>query len=237
MLGRRIVRAMSRGILSTATVASVIAFAFAAPAAADAAATPTCVKQTRAVASAKKSVVKAQKAKASTPVARKQRAKRVKVAKRQHARAKKALASCKAKVKAAPAPVPQPTPVPTPVPEPAPAPAPAPVPAPPLLALAATTVGPLQGFTATVAAPPLPAGMQYRIVLSITTSGDPTGTAACTKGVTWSNVPASGQKVLFGSRQWCVGSGTMSLHRASNDAHPSVAGELVLSIPVVVNPA
>lgn len=228
---------MRRALLGTvtATVASVVAIACVAPAAADAAATTPCAKQARAVTSAKKAVTKAQKAKASTPAARKQRAKRVKVAKGKHARAKKALSTCKAKVK--PVPEPKPTPTPSPAPMPVPLPEPAPAPAPPVLSLAATTVSPLQGFTVTVAAPALPAGMQYRVALSITTSGEPTGTAACTKGVIWSNVPASGQKVLFGSRQWCVGAGTVSLHRAGNDAHPSVPGELVLSIPVVVNPA
>lgn len=226
---------MIRGILSTATLASVVALAFTAPSSAATAPASACAKQSRAVTSAKKAVTKAQKAKATSPKARKQRAKRVKAAKVKHARAKKALATCRAKAKAKPAPAPAPTPEPTPAP--APVPLPEPVPVLPLLALAESTVTTLQGFTVSVAAPALPAGTEYRLVLSITTSGEPTGVSACTKGVTWTRVPATvAGKVLFGSKPWCAGAGTMALHRAPSDAHPSVPGELVLAIPVVVNP-
>jgi hypothetical protein len=216
---------MSRGFLRITTVASVIALAFAAPSAASAKTATPCAKQTRTVASAKKAVTKAQKAKAATPAARKQRAKRVKAAKAKHTRAKKTLASCKAKAKAKPAPAPAPAPVPVPLPEP--------VPVPPVLSVAATTVGALEGFAVTVAAPAQPAGMVYR--LAFRSRG--TLSSTCSFLAILDNVSASVNVLMQTKRPWCPGPGRVSLFQAVQGSKPlPTLGTEIAGIDVVVNP-
>lgn len=169
-----------------------------------------------------------QKAKATTPAARKQRAKRVKAAKAKHTRAKKTLASCKAKAKTAPAPAPVPTPVPAPVP------VPTPLPVPPLLSVGVTTVGTLEGFAVTVAAPALPAGTVYR--LAFRSRG--TINATCSFMVIMNNVSANSSVLLQTQRPWCPGPGRVSLFQAVEASAPlPKLGAEIAAVDVVVNPS
>jgi hypothetical protein len=213
---------MVRGILSTATLASVVALAFTAPSSAATAPASACAKQSRAVTSAKKAVTKAQKAKATSPKARKQRAKRVKAAKVKHARAKKALATCRAKAKAKPAPAPAPTP------EPAPAP-------PPVLSVVAPAIGPGDSWRVVLAAPAPAAGTHYRVMYMAAP-----GSRLLSCGFMAVKVAAgpSGETVLQSAKPWCAGPGKITLH-VGTDGTPLMPkiGAMIASVDVVVNPA
>lgn len=213
---------MSRGFLRTATLASVIAIAGAAPAAADGTGTAgTCAKQARAVTSAKKAVTKAQRAKAATPAARRQRAKRVKAAKAKHDRAKRTLATCQAKAKAAPAPVPEPTP-------------PGPAPAPPVLSVVSAAIGVGDPWRVVLAAPAPAAGTHYR-VMYLAASG--ARLLSCGFLAIRPAVAPTGETQLPSTKPWCPGAGRITLHLANDGTPLAKPGNLVASVDVVVNPS
>ncbi len=198
--------------------------------------TTTCAKQTRAVASAKQAVTKAEKAKASTPAARKQRAKRVKAAKAKYTRARKALRTCKAKAAPKPAPTPAPTPVPAPAPVPVPAPAPAPAPALPTLSVKETTIKPSGLWIVAVSAPETPAGTHYRVryVRPVAEATEPNSPCVAE---TMARIPGTrGVLPLFSRTPWCIGAGTISLHRVPDGAGNWDLGETLASIAVSVVP-
>ncbi len=196
----------------------------AAPAASADVSPATCAKQARAVATAERAVSSAQKTRARTPAARKQRSKRLGAAKARHARARKALSTCRSKARRASIPAPTPTPAPPP------APAPEPVPAPPVLSLVATTVGPLEPWRVLVAAPEPPAGMVYRLAFMANT-----GKASCSYLVVRNDVSPTGETQLSSGRPWCAGPGWISLHQVPAGSRPLPLGALVARIDVAVS--
>lgn len=214
---------MSRSFLGTATVtaASVIAIAFAAPAAAEVGTTAPCTKQSRAVTSAKKAVTKAQRAKASTPAARKQRAKRVKLAKAKHARAKKALAACRAQATSAPAPLPEPTP-------------PGPAPTLPMLSVVSAAIGVGDPWRVVLAAPAPAPGTHYRLMY-LAASGS--RLLSCGFLAIRPAAGPTGETQLPPGKPWCPGAGRITLHVADDGTPLAKPGNLVTSIDVLVNPS